>query len=87
LIGCFRRLGTGAAVNVSFREPKVARQHQIVLERNRNKRSNARQVGILFDQIFDAPKKLKRVNGLGEERKVVTSFSGGPKQIQRLSLP
>ena len=45
------------------------------------------QVGILSDQIFDPPKKLKRVNGLGEERKVMALLPGSPKQIQRLSLP
>jgi hypothetical protein len=36
----------------------------MVLGRDRKKGSNVQQVGILFDQIFDPPKKLKRANGL-----------------------
>jgi hypothetical protein len=48
---------------------------------------DAEQAGILFDQIFDPPKKLERVNGFGEESKVVALLPGSPKQIQRLSLP
>lgn len=35
------------------------------------KNGHAQQAGIIFEQIFDPPKKLKRVNRLREERKVV----------------
>jgi len=47
---------------------------------------SARPVGVLFDQIIDPAKKLKWVNGLGKERKIMALFPSRSQQIHSLGL-